>query len=62
MFADHSVRKQAYLHWKITTLPSRPMEIFLKGLTHDFGQKLEFSSLICFQQNRPRNNVCWQSS
>ena len=48
MFADHPVRKQAYLHWKITILPSRPMEIFLKGLTHDFGQKLEFSSLLRF--------------
>ena len=62
MFADHAVRKQAYLHWKITILPSRPREIFLKGLTLDFGQKLEFSSLLRFQQNRPWNNVCWPSS
>ena len=30
MFADHPVRKQALL-------PSRPMEIFSKGLTHEFS-------------------------
>ena len=44
MFPDHPVRKQAYLDWKIRILPSRPMEIFSKGLpvTHDSGQKLEF--------------------
>ena len=48
IFPDHPVRKQAYLDWKIKILPSRPMEIFSKGLTHDFGQKLEFSSLFAF--------------
>ena len=32
-------------------LPSRPMEIFSKGLTHDSGQKLEFFPLIRFKQN-----------
>ena len=53
MFADHPVRKQAYLDWKIRILPSRPMEIFSKGLTHDFGQKLEFFPLLAFKQNRP---------
>ena len=26
------------------------MEIFLKGLTHDFGQKLKFFSLLAFKQ------------
>ena len=57
MVADHPVTKQAYLDWKIRILMSRPMEIFLMGLTHDFGQKLEFSSLLAFKQNRPSNNV-----
>ena len=57
MFADHPVRKQAYLDWKIRILLTHPMEIFLKGLTHDFGQKLEFSSLLAFKQNRPWKNV-----
>ena len=33
---------------KIRILPSRPMEIFSKGLTHEFGQKLQFSSLFAF--------------
>ena len=42
MFADHPVRKQAYLHWKMKILPSRHMEMFSKGLTHDFGQKWQF--------------------
>ena len=53
MFAYHLLRKQAYLDWKIRILPSRPMEIFLKGLTHDFGQKLEFFPLLAFEKNRP---------
>ena len=41
-FPDHPVRKQAYLDWKRKILASRPMEIYLKGLTHDSGQQLEF--------------------
>ena len=51
-FADHRVRKQAYLDWKIRILPSRPMGVFSKGLTHDFGQKLEFFPLLAFKKNR----------
>ena len=53
MFAGHPVRKQAYLDQKIRILPSRPMEIFSKGLTHDSGQKLEVFPLLGFKQNRP---------
>ena len=53
MFPDHPVRKQAYLDYKIRILPSRPMEIFSKGLTHDSGQKLEVFPLLVFKQNRP---------
>ena len=53
MFADHSVRKQAYLHWKKTILPSRPMEIFSKELTHDSGKQLEVFPLLAFKQNGP---------
>ena len=52
MFPDHPVRKQACLDLKIRILPSRPMKVFFNGLTHDFGQKLEFSSLLAFKQNR----------
>ena len=61
MFADHPVRKQAYLDWKIKILPSSPMEIFSKGLTHDSGQKLEDFPLLGFKQNRLWNNVSWPS-
>ena len=53
MFPDHPVRKQAYLDYKIRILPSRPMEIFSKGLTHDSGQQLEVFPLLAFKQNRP---------
>ena len=53
MFPNHPVRKQAYLDYKIRILPSRPMEIFSKGLTHDSGQKLEVFPLLPFKQNRP---------
>ena len=53
MFPDHPVRKQAYLDYKIRILPSPPMEIFSKGLTHDCGQKLEVFPLLPFKQNRP---------
>ena len=53
MFPDHPVRKQAYLDYKIRILPSRPMEIFSKGLNHEFGQKLEFFAFLAFKENRP---------
>ena len=55
MFADHPVREQAYLDWKIRILPSRPMEIFSKGLTHDFGQELEF--FLCLLLNKKRLEI-----
>ena len=57
MFADHPLRKQAHLDWKIRILPSRPMEMFSKGLTHDSGQQLEVFPLLAFKQNRSWNNV-----
>ena len=57
MFADHPVRKQANLDWKIGILPSQPMEIFSKGLTHDSVKKLEVFPLLAFKQNMPWNNV-----
>ena len=53
MFPDHPLRKEAYLDYKVRILPSRPMEIFSKGLTHDSGQKLQFFPLLRFKQNRP---------
>ena len=37
------------------------MKYFPKGLTHDFGQQFELSSMFVFIEERPRNNV-WGSS
>ena len=51
MFDDHLVKEQAQLDKEILILHSCNIEIFLKELTHDFGQKLEISSLFVFGQN-----------
>ena len=61
MFADHPVRKKAYLDWKIRVFPSQRMKIFSRGLAHDFEQKLDFFPLLTFKKNRPWNNVSWPS-
>ena len=53
MLADNSVRKQAYLDWKIRILPGRPMEIFFKGVNPWLYSKIEIFSLLAFKQNRP---------
>ena len=53
MFADHPVRKKAYLERKIRALPGQRMKIFSKVLTHDSGQQLEVFPLLPFKQNRP---------
>ena len=52
MFADHPVRKRASLDSKIRILPSRPIEIFSKGLTHDSGQQLEFFLSLVLNKKR----------
>ena len=41
MFADHPVRKQTFLDEKTHRFYTEDILGFLKGLTHDFGQKLE---------------------
>ena len=54
MFVDHPIRKQAFLDKKkISILHRGHTGIVSKGLTHDFVQKLEFSSLLVFTQNGP---------
>ena len=40
---------------KLFESPKNP--IFPKGLTHAFGQKMEFFSLFVFGQKRTRNKV-----
>ena len=47
-FDDHLVKEQAHLDKKILILNRCHTEIFLKELSHDFGQKLEVSSLFYF--------------
>ena len=42
---------------KICILQSGHTGIFSKGLTHDFGQKLEISSMFVFGQNKLWNNI-----
>ena len=48
MFADYPVGKQASLDWKKKDFTKSPYGDFSKGLTHEFGQKLEFSSFFPF--------------
>ena len=51
MFDDHPSRKQAFLDYtNIEFLNNGHIEIFSKGLTHDFGRRLETSYLLVFRQ------------
>ena len=58
MFGDVVDRKEAILDNKNMYLIGPKNRKFPKGLTHDFGQKFELSSLFVFIENRPRNDVC----
>ena len=51
MFGDVLKKKEGVLHNKYV-LCSRKMGYFPKGLTHDFGQKIELSSLFISIKNR----------
>ena len=48
MSDDYLVKKQTLFNDKKSMLNSLDIEIFLKGLTHDFGQKLKIAS-VCFR-------------
>ena len=50
-------KKEALLDYKKCISYSRKIENFPKGLTHDFGQKFELSSLFVFIENRPGNDI-----
>ena len=54
---DHLVWKQALLDYKKWILRSYQIGIFLKGLSHDFGQKMKILYLFVSGQNGPGNNV-----
>ena len=49
MFEDHPIRKQAFLDYTNIDFNSGNWD-FLKGLTHDFGGRLEISYLLVFGQ------------
>ena len=51
VFDNHPVRKQTFLDYKNIDFKQWPYWVFSKGLTHDFGQNLEISSLFVFAQN-----------
>ena len=53
LFDDHPVRKQPLLKYKNIEFTELPNYIFPKGLTHNLGQKMEFSSLFVLKQNGP---------
>ena len=54
---DHLVRKKALLDYKNWILRSYQIGIVLKGLSHDFGQKIKILSLFVSGKNGPGNNV-----
>ena len=50
MFDDHPGRKQAFLDYTNIDSKQRTYWDFSKGLTHDFGRRLEISYLLVFRQ------------
>ena len=58
VFGDVLVRKQAFQDNINMDLNKSKIDIFAKGIEHDFGQKVEIFSFFVFIQNRPRKSVC----
>ena len=56
-FADTLNRKERFLGHTNFFSKSGKNSNFLKGLVHEFGQKLEFFPFFVFGQNRLRNIV-----
>ena len=48
MFDDYLVRKQVILDYKNIDFKQWPYRLFPNGSTHDFGRKMEISSLYVF--------------
>ena len=57
VFGDLLVTKQAFLDNINVDLNRRKIDIFAKGIVHDFGQKVEVFSSFVFIKNRPRKSV-----
>ena len=58
VFGDILVRKQAFLDNINLDLKRSKIDIFAKGIVHDFGQKGEVFSSFVFIRNRSRKSVC----
>ena len=50
MFDDYLVKKEVVLDYKNIDFKQWPYCFFSKGSTHDFGRKMEISSLYVFGQ------------
>ena len=57
MFNNVLERKETFFGQKKSIFFSPKNQIFPKGLTHAFGQKMSFFSSVVFGQNKTRNNV-----
>ena len=58
VFHDVLVRKQAFLDNINMDLKTSKINIFAKGLVHDFGQKVKVFLSVVFIKNCLRKNVC----
>ena len=59
VFYDILERKNTFLGYKKTGSKSRKIDIFPKGLTHNFGKKNGHFSNIFFSDNRGQENVSY---
>ena len=57
MFGDVLDKKEAFVDNKNMSFICPKNRKFSNGLTHDFGQKFELSSMFVFIETRPRNDV-----
>ena len=57
MFGDVLGRKEAFVDNKNTYIICPKNRKFSKGLTHDFGRKIELSSWFVSIESKPRNDV-----
>ena len=53
-------RKETFFDYKNEVFESLKNCIFPKGLTHAFGQQMDFFSLFVCGQKRTRNEVEWR--
>ena len=51
------MKKKLFYNKKITTFQKAKNDIFRKGVTHDFCQKMENFLVLFLGQNEARNNV-----